>query len=77
MAKRLKAPSVGKRRCGFIVSLDEMTANDRADVSKFMQWLDVERARREGADSNACDLLEQAIYPGGVGRPPSGGAPDA
>ena len=36
--------------------------------------LAVEKARKEGADPTACDLLEQAIYPGGVGREPEGGA---
>lgn len=45
-----------------------MTDDDRREVEKFKQLLTVERARRDGADANSCDMLEAAIYPEGIGR---------
>lgn len=62
------------RRCGFGVPESELSEHDRAELAKFRQWLAVEKARKEGADPAACDLLEQAIYPSHVGREPDGGA---
>lgn len=55
-------------QCGTGVRLDDLSVNDRVEVAKFTQWIAVEAARKKGADPAACDMLEAAIYPDGIGR---------
>lgn len=57
-----------REQCGFGLSVDSLTPNDYAEVKRFTQMLHVEKARRDGADPGACDMLEAAIYPEGIGR---------
>ena len=47
---------------------ERLGARDRREVHRFARLLGVERARREGADPSACDMLEAALYPEGIGR---------
>lgn len=49
-------------QCGMTVSEADLSPNDQAEVAKFKRYLEVEAARRKGADPNACDLLQAAIY---------------
>lgn len=49
-------------QCGMTVSEADLSPNDLAEVTKFKRYLEVEASRRNGADSNACDLLQAAIY---------------
>lgn len=58
-----------KGQCGTVTRREDLTPHDRAAMAKFEQFLHVHKARKEGADPAACDLLEQAIYPEGIGRP--------
>ena len=65
------------RGCGFDVDLSALSAHDRAEVEKFVQWLGIEASRRTGGDSAALNVLEQALYPEGIGREPIDGSPEA
>jgi hypothetical protein len=56
-----------------IAELEKLSPEDSAEVRRFMQWIGVEKSRRDGADSDACDMLESAIYPDGIGRERSKG----
>lgn len=55
----------GKRtpRCLRTVSRENLSANDQAELAKFEDYVRVESARRNGADTSACDMLITAIYP--------------
>lgn len=54
-----------------------LTPHDAGELARFAQWLQVEASRRAGADPAACDMLEAAIYPEGIGRPAGKGGPEA
>ncbi len=58
-------------------TLASLSPNDRAEVEKFAQYLGVQASRKAGGDPAVCGMLEAAIYPEGIGRPPVDGAPDA
>ena len=45
------------------ITLDDLTPADRDEIERFAKWLDVQSARRDGADPDACALLEAALYP--------------
>lgn len=55
-------------QCGTVLSMEDLSEHDRAEVQKFRQFLSVAKARKDGADPGACDMLEAAIYPDGIGR---------
>jgi hypothetical protein len=59
---------VKRGQCGTVLTLADLSPNDRAEVEKFKRYLGVHAARKAGADPSACDLLEAAIYfPDGIG----------
>ncbi len=49
-------------RCGMTVSEADLSPNDREEAQKFKAYLEVEAARKKGADTSACDLLQTMIY---------------
>jgi hypothetical protein len=55
-------------QCGTVLTMADLSENDRREVEKFKQFIAVSKARKEGADPSACDMLEAAIYPEGIGR---------
>lgn len=69
--------SVKRGQCGFCARLDELSEHDRLEIEKFSQWLGIEHARRAGDEPAVLDMLEQAIYPEGIGRPPANGGHEA
>ena len=60
-----------RRRLRERTCLEDLTPHDRAEVEKFKQFLTVELSRKAGVDPWACDMLEAAIYPEGIGRVPT------
>ena len=51
------------RRCANGVRREDLSANDQEEIRLFEEYLRVEVARRDGADSNVCDMLVTVIYP--------------
>lgn len=51
-----------KGQCGTVLEESDLSPSDRAEVQKFKRYLEVEAARRKGADPSACDLVLAAIY---------------
>ena len=54
------------------VDLSALSPADRDEIERFAQWIDVQEARKRGADPDGCALLEAAIYPD---QEPQDGAP--
>lgn len=59
--------------CGTGLKEHELSDHDREEFTKFKQLLSVEKARKDGGDPSACDMLEAMIYPEGIGRTESKG----
>lgn len=64
------------QRCGFNLTLDDLSPADRHEIERFKKLLGIEASRRAGGDPAVLNMLEQALYPEGIGRPPVDGAPD-
>jgi hypothetical protein len=64
-------------QCSIATFTVDLLPEDRAELERFADFLRVEDARRNGADQNACNLLEAAIYADGIGREPPAGSHEA
>ena len=57
-------------RCACCDGECQLSAADRAEVERFRSWLGIEASRKAGGDPAMLNVLEAALYPEGIGRPP-------
>lgn len=66
--KRPKKPGLRRRQCDFVTPPAEMSANDRAEIARFRQYLLVKAAEKDGAPSFMVRAMVAAIYPDVAGQ---------